>query len=260
MKSTLSTFLIPFTVLIFTVSEGAPLRCFWSGAVIQHGRPTPTPTPYSPGSIPPGNIGGAHRTSAGAGEASGAMAAPGSVPAAGNEGTLKLFEKIETPMVPAIRYASPYRHRRSRSAGLFTYSPTSETVFPEPCDPAKQLQNELSGVYFGSINFEGLDLRGGATLGICGNEFTLVQREKKASGMVASVTTSGYTAAAFRFTEVTGFEVPLLSGPKTVSVTVSRSRGSSSFRSAPGESHKFTFIESRERRARSKPVTPSRKL
>lgn len=257
MKSRLSTLLIPFIAMLLTVSEGETVRCFSSGAFIQHGRPTPTPTPSTPGSIPPGDTGGAHRTSEHAGEATGT--APAAIAPAGNEGTLEFNRNFGIPMVPTMKYKRALRHRRARSTGLFSYLPTSETRFLQPCGPAEKLENELSGVYFGNLNFEGLKVHG-AMLRICGSEFTLVQGGKEASGLVASVTTSGYTAAAFRFTEVRGFESHLLAVPKTVSVTVSHSRGSRSFRSAPGEPREFSFIESRERHARSKPLTRSRKL
>lgn len=199
-------------------------------------RPTPAPTPYGP--FKPGDIGGPHRSE--------------------QRSVAPLYEKAAPPnrndSIQNQGTIFPLRLRGGSAAGTreARSSPAGESFgdfegfgslfrmseFRRACDPARQLQNELSGVYFGYVDFEVLDLRGEAGLRICGNEFTLFNGERTASGQMATVTTSRYRAVAFRFTSVTGFAVPLLPLPKTISVRVNRS---GYFRSTLEEPTKFAF-------------------
>jgi hypothetical protein len=284
MKSAVLMLLIPLTALIFAGSASAPMAL--SSSVVttvegQHGRPTQTPTPASPGTVPPGNTGGAHRVADASGAATYPTASegpgepnikyeqsPGAAPRGDYDRSLQLYEKaIRIPMgdyeqglelgnTEGPRRPKPIRLRKVYGA----FSAASPAEFLQPCDSAERLENKLSGVYLGNIDFEGLAWRGNAALRICGNEFSLVTGGKQANGKVAFVTASGYTAAAFRFTEVPDFEVPSPTWPRTVSVRVSRAGGSMSFRSAPGETSKFAFTGSSERRPRSNSVMRRHKL
>jgi hypothetical protein len=233
-----STLLITFTALILALSEGASPRRFFSGGTTQqHGRPTPTPTPRSPGPVSPGDIGGPHRirpaTEAAASPTSNTEAAAPAATPIPDPNTFRMRE------YKASRKRS--RHLTNASDQIFgTYLRLPVQLLP-PCEAADRLRDELSGIYFGDIDFDELGLRGTAKLTICNGQFTLVSGEKKASGIISSVRTSRYTAAAFRFTEFARFEHQSLSWPKSVSVTVLRSERSFSFRSAPGEPSKFSF-------------------
>lgn len=271
MKSIRSTLRMAFTALAFMIGTGEPLVRFSLAATgVQHKRPTPTPTPASPGIIPPGNPGGAPRSTGAAARDDGKRAIPAPSPdphriiILGDRGGFLRSQPASNANRSNQNQGIRQSNRQFGGGGFggagsrsnrARRSPAAQSLddfeafgsefrraeFRRPCDPAEQPKNELSGVYFGYVDFEALDLRGEAGLRICGNTFTLFKGERTASGVVTTVTTSGYTAAALRFTRDTGFAVPLLSLPKTVSVVVNRQGETTSFRSTREEHTKFAF-------------------
>lgn len=257
MKFALSTLLVPLAALALTFGEALHMARFSSDAtVIQHAGATPTPTPKPPGPILPGDSGGAHRTSAQAEAvpseavpAANEMQAAPDTPAS-SERLMELEGNFGRVLTPAMRAPRRSRVRSSRPFRTLQTLEAMESGFPTPCDPAEQASDGLSGDYLGNIAFDEFELHGDARLIICGNKFTLYGPGIASSGVVTSIKTPGYTAAAFRFVEVTGFDAPTLSLPKTVSVRVSRSGKTTSFRSAPKEPSKFAFIWSSQKRGR----------
>lgn len=248
MKSVLSRFLIPFTALALTVVEFHAVGGFSAEAqnVRPASRPKPTPQPTPFGPIKPGDIGGAHRNAdvrdrEGVGDRAGSVYRTVPSPVFKSKGARR---GKATPPSPD-RAVDIYNMYEVDNAGVAADMIVDADFF-RPCDPPARLQNEFSGIYEGNIDFAGLSFSGRAGLRICGNEFILLlPRGMRARGLIASVRTAGYAAAALRFTALPNIETTHpLSSPKTVSVRVSRTGKRMSLRSVPGEPETFSFIGS----------------
>lgn len=222
-------------------------------AGIQGKKPTPTPTPTPPPNGPdPDDRGGPKRSSGANYGAPLILMAPNRRPPSAirnsdDSRAVKRF-RIAPKFVPPVGYktrqfGSPAGAKRPRreASGVFMMLPRSFGLTgPTPCH-RNETEEDLSGTYFGNVEFPNGGLSGTATLNIDGRQFTLIATGQKLTGQLAAETTCNYTAVAMRFENAArGVEATVGAFPLSISVRAIQSDNALRLLSVPGEI-KFRF-------------------